>query len=332
MQHESSTAREIEEQAAIWCARLLGPSEEEVDDQAFQDWISSDPEHQAAFDGMVQAWLSVENIDHRQLIAPDPEDVPVAPSVQPGKWFYRFHSRRRVLALAASLSAVLAAGGFYYSQLPTVYTTEAGAQLAVELDDGSRLSLDASSRVRYKQSGDVRQLWLDRGRAAFEVSPDAQRPFSVAVRDRVVVAIGTEFTVEELPGQVRVSLYSGKVAVLTSSSTETGTRQLLAPGDRLTLFDDGQPQALSRGVSEDDLDWTAGVLTFHNEALPVAIEQMNRHSARRIEVPADLASQKISGVFEASETDAFISAVCALFDLRVQQDGEIVRLVHTAGE
>ena len=45
-------------------------------------------------------------------------------------------------------------------------------------------------------------LRLESGRAAFDVAKDAQRPFSVAVGDRVVVATGTEFSVEKVNREI----------------------------------------------------------------------------------------------------------------------------------
>src|SRR3546814_3322622 len=91
------------------------------------------------------------------------------------------------------------------------------------LDDDSRLSLDANTRVRVKYSRAGRQLWLEEGRARFEVAKDPLRPFSVAAAGKIVVETGTEFSVELLGRETRVILYEGHVAVLNGSASTRAT-------------------------------------------------------------------------------------------------------------
>src|SRR3546814_16920388 len=95
------------------------------------------------------------------------------------------------------------------------------------LDDDSRLSLDANTRVRVKYSRAGRQLWLEEGRARFEVAKDPLRPFSVAAAGKIVVATGTEFSVELLGREPPVILYEGHVAVLNGRSAPRDTLQLV---------------------------------------------------------------------------------------------------------
>src|SRR3546814_14684556 len=58
---------------------------------------------------------------------------------------------------------------------------------------------------------------------------DPLRPFSVAAAGKIVVATGTEFSVELLGRETRVILYEGHVAVLNGSA---------ATRDTLKLFDE----------------------------------------------------------------------------------------------
>src|SRR3546814_13586908 len=67
-----------------------------------------------------------------------------------------------------------------------------------------------------KEAG--RQVELLAGRAKFDVAKDPQRPFTVAAGDKLVVAVGTSFSVELIDGQVRVILYEGQVEVRDRNS------------------------------------------------------------------------------------------------------------------
>src|SRR3546814_20684114 len=123
------------------------------------------------------------------------------------------------------------------------------------LDDDSRLSLDANTRVRVKYSRAGRQLWLEEGRARFEVAKDPLRPFSVAAAGKIVVATGTEFSVELLGRETRVILYEGHVAVLNGSAATRATLKLFdekpAPRpDYLLLHPGTEPRPEARRVGK----------------------------------------------------------------------------------
>lgn len=316
---------DIEEQAAIWCARLFGPSAAPFDEPAFQDWIGRDEAHRPAFDSMVQTWLSLEGIELSDLSSRPPPAVededPAAGDLQRGTGMF---NRRRALAMVGGASAA-AVGGLYFSQLPRRFSTSIGDRSLVRLDDGTRIELDGASLVRFRESKSARQAWLDEGRASFDVARDVLRPFSVTVHDKIVVAVGTSFSVERLHGQVRAGLYSGKVEIIDRAAP--GRSHTLVPGDRFVSFDDGRPATITRGHADDDLGWTSGVLSFDNESLAVAVEQMNRYSSQRIVLQPGLAAGKMSGIFKAGDTSEFVTAVSELLGLHAEQDGSTIRLM-----
>src|SRR5690606_9164090 len=119
--------------------------DESYDDVAFQDWISRSPEHQAAFNTMVQAWMSVDEVDHVTLRNDEPVPPIAFAPARPKLREFAF-GRRGLLALAASLSLIMLGAAYFISQRPDVYRTDTAAVLALVLDDGSRLRLDGSTQ------------------------------------------------------------------------------------------------------------------------------------------------------------------------------------------
>src|SRR3546814_1402664 len=93
---------------------------------------------------------------------------------------------------------------------PTAYATEIGERQLAVLEDGSQVSLDAATKVNVRMKEAGRQVELLAGRAKFDVAKDPQRPFTVAAGDKLVVAVGTSFSVALIDGQVRVILYAGQ--------------------------------------------------------------------------------------------------------------------------
>src|SRR3546814_15503788 len=115
---------------------------------------------------------------------------------------------------------------------------------------------------------------------------DPLRPFSVAAAGKIVVATGTEFSVELLGRETRVILYEGHVAVLNGSAATRDTLKLfdekpaprsdypmLDPGNELIVhhaatprIDDRATMAIERPASLDpSTDWESGQLVFDNE-------------------------------------------------------------------
>jgi transmembrane sensor len=220
------------------------------------------------------------------------------------------------------------------------YATGIGEARTVALADGSTLTLDADSAVAVHFSGERRDLTLERGRASFKVAKDPLRPFAVASGHHVVVATGTAFSVERLANEMRVSLFEGRVAVLrdvpgghavqlarTPGASEAA-EQALTPGHELIVSDDARLASLRTAVAGDVPG--GGQLSFENEPLATAVERVNRYSvARRVQVSPEAAGIRVSGVFNAGDTEAFARGVAAAFPVRVTGSGNDILLTPT---
>jgi transmembrane sensor len=244
--------------------------------------------------------------------------------------------RRSVIAASFILIvAGLATSWFAYA--PRSYVTGIGERRIVVLSDGSRLSLDAATEVDVRFHDSSRQLWLKRGRANFNVAKDALRPFSVAVGRTVVVATGTEFSVEVVGGQVHVVLVEGRVAILKDQGAATGRTHVdltpisgsgggqgvqadhyLTPGRELIMSAKAGDAHILPVDPQRSLSWESGQLIFSDEPLQTAVDRVNRYTKSPIMVgDGRAAAIPISGVFAAGDTQAFINGVTAVFPVHL---------------
>src|SRR3546814_16816028 len=83
------------------------------------------------------------------------------------------------LLVAACVCLIFAGITIWRTQQPQVYATGLGERRVVMLDDDSRLSLDANTRVRAKYSRAGRRLSPEGGGARFDVAEEPVLPFSV---------------------------------------------------------------------------------------------------------------------------------------------------------
>lgn len=332
-----------EEQAAEWCCRLADRPLTDAEEDAYDAWLSADPRHQQVLDEMVAVWKNTDTIAEMpgflSLRAKALNTMEIARDVEgatPGK--RRANWYRHLAAAAAALLMVLS-GVWYFANGPVFYGTGVGERQLVRLDDGSSISLDASSRVAVSYTDGRRAIVLEQGRAKFDVAKDPLRPFAVTAGGKTVVATGTAFSVELLRGQMRVMLYEGQVEVLAQPPGNTGSISAstiahvdkLRPGQELVAsLSSGSTKVMTAEV-ERSLSWEGGRLDFVDEPLARAVERINRYTDRPI-VIGDAAAGRylVNGVFDAGDTQSFVTGVTSLFPISVKDENGTMTLVSAA--
>ncbi|WP_454887292.1 FecR family protein [Sphingomonas oryzagri] len=326
-----------DEQAALWCLTFAEGPLAPVEQAAFESW-AADPVNAFAFDEAISVWNATD------ILGQTPELIHFRTTALES--FRRENGRRwtkgvstrwyRIGAIAALFLLALISALTLYNPT-TDYRTGIGERRIVMLDDGSKLSLDGDSEVRVRLLKDRRELKLVRGRAKFDVFKDPLRPFAVTVGGRIVVATGTSFSVELRSDQLRVLLYEGHVAVLNRINDlpvpqnrlrASAADVLLTPGRELVA-----PLDLTSGASVTETDparslaWESGQLSFDDEPLDSAIEQVNRYTSHKIALAdRQLANRRVSGLFTAGDTQAFLDALTSLSSIRASKNGDVIVL------
>lgn len=325
------------ELAGAWCLRLAERELSAPERAEFDAWLAADPANAGAFDAATRAWQALDQARlSPELIALRRGALESFRRGHAARWRRGGHRRRGIAALAACLVVAALGAGLWFRYAPRSYETGLGERRVVTLSDGSRVSLDASSKLKVRYGGGRRALWLERGRAKFAVARDPLRPFSVGVADKLVIATGTEFSVELLSSQVHVILYEGSVEVLASG--RGGTLQPVRLTTQARASGPDKPAATltpGRGLVAEvaaadalvtavdpvrSLWWEAGQLVFSDEPLASAVERMNRYAAVPLAVGDAAAGQvRISGVYVAGDTQAFVEGITGVFPVTARE-------------
>jgi hypothetical protein len=181
-------------------------------------------------------------------------------------------------------------------------TTPRGGQYQLLLPDGTRVYLNAASRLQFPSSFAVlkqRNVILT-GEAYFEVAKDPQKPFIVSTKGQQLTVLGTHFNVSAYPNELqKTTLAEGSVELLLHPSTTTGIRQLLKPNQ--------QAQLLSSGFQVKEIDaseataWKDGNFVFTQLSLRDALLQISRWYVVEVNI-ADIPDTNISGQFPRTFT------------------------------
>jgi transmembrane sensor len=291
--------------------------------------LARDPAFAQAFSRAQDSWATLEtHAEAPEVMRHREEALAYARRANARRWSAPSAGRR--WRLAAAIAGVAIALGVAwllspYRQTSSEYRTGLGEQRVLDLDDHSRIALDSDTRVRVRYSKDARIVELTQGQAQFNVAHDPGRPFKVIAGDRTIVAVGTVFTVDYLDQEVNVAMLEGRVAVvddsarsapearegLGSPNSENAGRTIeLSAGEELRVSRGGHATVVPHADLEAATAWRQGKVIFRSELLGEAIRRVNRYSHAQIEIQDPvLAANRISGVFEAGDTQGFLDAV-----------------------
>lgn len=233
-------------------------------------------------------------------------------------------------AAAAALAAAGASATWLWprpappSRVATAYyATTDGQTRVVRLPDGSAVTLNARSSVRYAAAPHApapREVWLA-GEAFFAVKhlPDNQRFVVHTTAGFRVEVLGTRFAVYRRHAQGRVVLLSGKVRVAFADTTRPAV--VLKPGELLQTTDKRPTALVHKAVQAAAYtSWTANELRF--EATPLAELALRLQDTYGVEVVVaspKLRQRKFTGTFPLGDLNVLCEDLAEAFHLRIER-------------
>jgi transmembrane sensor len=299
--------------------------------------LASEPAFADAYLRVVESWATLDTYANvPEVIACREEAIAYVRRASRRGWSSPGKSggSRVAAAVAGAIASVAVVWQFSpYGYQPGRYRTGVGEQRTVELEDHTRIALDASTSLRVRYSKDARLVQLTDGQAQFSVAKDLSRPFKVQVGAHTIVALGTVFTVDYVDQEVHVAMMEGKVAVVADPSESAQGKPAtieLSAGEELRIDREGNRPIVSEADLEAATAWREGKVIFRAETLEQAVRRLNRYSHVRVEIKdASLATERISGVFEAGDTQGFVSAIQQYLPVAVQRNDSIIELRTT---
>ncbi len=332
---------EIAAEAAVWIARLHGPSRTPQMEREFRAWQASSAAHREAFERCTDVWQDIPRIGLATAYAAAASrrqaSAPFGKSWREAAWRW---GTACVVAGAAAAAAVLVLNW----RSENAFTTKVGEQRLVVLEDGSRMLLNTDTRIRVNFVASQRNVEVRNGEAFFDVAKDAHRPFVVHVAGSEVVAVGTAFGVRYAPSshagdELVVTLVEGQVKVrpagqAVGAALAPDQPVLMKAGERLLLDRQARNPAAKVVASVDRpnvdhvMAWKRSEAFFEDAALPDAVAEMNRYNRTPIVLldGLDQAGLRVSGLYRIGDSAGFASAIAALHRLKVVEEGGCLEL------
>ncbi len=197
-------------------------------------------------------------------------------------------------------------------------TTPAGGQYQVELPDGSKVWLDASSTLRFPTVFDGPRNVQVNGQVYFEVAKDPKQPFVVVSGDKSIAVLGTSFNVNAYTDEpfFAVTLINGAVKVQEGASQET-----LRPGQ--------QAQVSSGGIRVNDhvnlrqvTAWKDGLFKFYNSDIQTIMREIGRWYNVTIVYEGKIPEDRFTGTMDKSLNASDVLKILALSKVHFRIEGQ----------
>lgn len=229
-----------------------------------------------------------------------------------------------VISVAAAILILAAVwlGGAFNAEAPMLsLTTEYGQTKELVLPDGSQLTLNANSHVRYASTweGDqTRQIWLE-GEAFLDVTHLPDQPFVVHAGKADVNVLGTTFNVRTREKDFSVLLVEGKVEITQGAEISA----VLSPGHRATL--QGEELSVDSVDVTQFIAWKDNRMVIHGQPIQYIVDRLSWENNIDITV-ADSAilNKRVSAVLQTSDPEVLLSALAEIYELTITQTGQLV--------
>ena len=157
------------------------------------------------------------------------------------------------------------------------WTTTNGQMMRLRLPDGTRVQVNAGSRMRIDREAfgrERREVWLE-GEAFFDVTRDTLRPFVIHAGATRTIVRGTSFNVKAYPhlGEEVISVRSGRVDVRDS----VRLLAMLSPDEELLRVTLTGKTEICRTDGAQASAWTGGGLVLHRATAEELRMRLRQH-------------------------------------------------------
>lgn len=377
--------QQIYKEASEWLVDLRVGDVDAATREKLDAWFRASPEHIRAFLELSNIWeeggdrdldrtrsaedlislarTAVTNIvrlepaeastsAHAELQTQSSTLTPVAASAAKAAPLRALLSRPWWMNLAASVAfvSIAVAALAVYSNRNSTYATGTGQQRTVDLPDGSKVELNARSRIEVRFSQVEREVDLLEGQALFKVAKDAARPFVVKSDTTRVTAVGTQFDVYRKTSGTTVTVIEGRVAVLPPEASTVGSggtagRQgssqpgiranarppalaviLVSAGEQVTVTPSKVTPPAHTDVAAATA-WTQRELVFDATPLTDVAQEFNRYNEKPL-IVSDVALKDfhVTGVFSSTNPASLLKFLRAQKNIKVDETDAAIRI------
>ncbi len=297
-------------QAAQWLTLLQSGNFTVQDRKQWEQWRSAHPDHE-------RAWQHIETVTQR-IKELQPHAAYQALSTANA----RKASKRKTLNLllftpAVGVSALLASRTQTWQRQAADYRTNTGEQRTEILDDGTQIMLNTATAINLQFDKNSRVIKLIAGDVAITTGHDGSgnpesRPFIVETAEGRILALGTQFSVQQQLKKTRVSVQKSAVAITPAISGEP----FIMHAGWTVAFTRAEVQTPLPVTQQDDA-WIRNQIVAEDMRLDEFLNELNRYRPGILRCDPEIAALRLSGVFPLTDTDRILNTLPSVVPVKV---------------
>jgi transmembrane sensor len=301
--------------AARWFIRMQEAEPDAPERTQFEAWLLQSPLHQQEYASFSQSWDDIDSIAELKAMVHAKE---VAHFIGKDKRVKKVKNAAAVLGTCLVMLVGGVVGQQQYKEWQTSPTLQLAAQTTASqlttktFEDGTQVTLNASSSMDVAYYRHQRHVQLNQGEAIFEVTKDTQRPFIVETDTAKITVLGTRFAVNKLDNFVRVSVDHGQVRVESKDSLST----VLLGNGQVAEVPKHQPIQRMNTQANDYFKFVDGLIVFNQSNIYEIAEVLSRYRATKV-IAQGTPHEKISAIIEVKDMEVFIDTLPKIANVKV---------------
>jgi len=332
---------------------FLARKESPEDVQKLKEWLAEDPSRRDELKYLLAAWDSagMQDVDHEAAyqrfifrmnadveagLAPTPE---IAHTPAP-RVYNSFTTIYRIAAIFVVSFALGVLSHFYFSKDKPEQVAfiekivPLGSKSEINLPDGSSVSLNAGSTLRYPTDyGKIkRDIYLS-GEGYFVVAKQEGKPFTVHTALKSITALGTEFNVKAYPDEnmEETTLIKGEVIIKNSEEINIFEPAILKEGNKLSVTKSGSKldviiTQLEKYEAAALISWKESNWYIESETLHELAVKLERRYNVTINIDEALKKYRFTGTIKDETLEQILNYMKLSAPIHFNVDGRNVNI------
>ncbi len=303
--------------------RVLAGEASGDEKSAVNQWLLESEENKKEFDTLKRLWGLTGNHTLSETLDIDKEWAVLDAKISPKKKVLRLQTFIRV---AASIIVVLGLSYFGIRQFSYKTIKSDLAKIDnIELPDGSMVSLNANSSIRYANNfGSKNRKLVLKGEGFFNVASNKELPFIISAGEARVQVVGTQFNVKAYKHdpEVTVSVIEGKVDLFTQGTPSEKVRIVGGESARIK-----KSQEIIKKLAEldpNDFSWKTMDIVFENNTLQEVAKVLENTYHYNFELSEKVKDCTITVEFENQNISSVLKVLQSTLNLEMEQKGKTI--------
>jgi len=213
-----------------------------------------------------------------------------------------------------------------------------GTRSIIQLPDGSKIWLNADSKLRYPEifKGGNREIYLN-GEAFFDVAKNPEHPFIIHLANGTVQVLGTSFNVRAYDNEpvVETSVTTGRIAFIPKYHTTRKTQDtvFLAPDHKASYKYTMEELSTVITSGKEDKAWTEGRLIFRSKSMDEIGVELERNFGKKVTfVDEEPKAFIFTGSFENNSLDEIMFYLSRTKNFSYKITNSELLIAATAGQ